>query len=78
MENKICNKYGAVIGHTTESAALIGLGNRVSQAIDAYFEQFPDLDPVEIRCVQAYLSQDCSCATEVLRKAMNLRKNESN
>ena len=76
MENKIFNEYGALHHSSVEARELSKLWQKIELEINNYFNMFPDLTPVEIRCVQAVLSQDVYCTAEVMKRAITIRRSK--
>jgi predicted transcriptional regulator len=74
MQNKIFNEFGALNHQTEEAKELDELADRIDTLIGDYFRTFPDLNPIECRCVKAYLSESAVVAETVLRKAFNMRE----
>ncbi len=72
MKNSIFNEYGA-LDHNGIGLELDSIVNQYETNLTNFINRH-NLSPIEIRCVQAYISQNTSCATEVLRKAMKMRK----
>lgn len=73
--NKIFNEYGA-LANTREAQNLRDLSDNIDSLIGTYFRN-NELNPVEMRCVQAYLSQSPACAETILHSAYTLRKSKS-
>lgn len=74
MENKIFNQYGALRCDVPEGNDLNKLANDIDRLIKDYFDRYPKLTPIEVRCINAYLNLNAVCCEQVLRKAMELRK----
>ena len=76
MKNKIFNEYGALHHDSAEARELGALSQRIESQISDYLAAFPDLTPIEIRCVQSFLSNDITCTAEVMKRAIKIRRNK--